>query len=592
VLKARGHGIRELALSDALAEVLSQRERERRATKVSFLDWALKVPEPKAGRLDFKRFPPQLELYRDWPAEDPDGVLMKATQVGVSAWAIRWALYWADIARMNGLYIFPKARDVYDFSDARINPAIKGSEYLRSRMRPDDPDNKGLKRIGLGYVYFRGSESVTGLDSVDADHMVLDEYDTLNHENLPHAEQRLSGSEYAYVRRVGVPSIPDWGISKLYEASQKRQWHVRCEGCGERQPIDFFVNVDQDTATRVCRRCRRSLEPVMSDGEWVAENPDRDVRGYHFARLNLPRVRLAPIIARSLKQSARAKTVFWTKDLGLPYAPAEGRLTEAALLAATREDLRMQAAYVGADLVTMGVDVATTRPLSIRVSRHTGDGRKHALFIGTIDANTTDELLAELDGFMRRYNVAMAVIDHLPEGRMARTFADRWPGRVYVCHYTDAKTVDVLDVDDELREVAVRRVDAIDGMMALVRAQRNLLPADAPDDYRDEMKALVRVVDYPAEGEDADSGKVKVRYVSVGPDDYGHAEVYDLVATMCWAVRQHLEQATEDQYSVVDDHVDVARVDLGWTNTGEAVLDERLDEYEAGFEGEEFDYET
>jgi Phage terminase large subunit (GpA) len=582
-LKTRGPATRDLALSDALAEVLTQREQERRATKVPFLDWAKRVPEPKAGRLDFRRFPPQLELYADWPVDDQDGVLMKSTQVGVSTWAIRWALYHADTGRMNGLYIFPTSKDVWDFSDARINPAIRGSEYLSSRMRPDDPDNKGLKRVGLGYVYFRGSESVRGLDSVDGDHMVLDEYDTLNHANLPHAEQRLEGSLFGYTRRVGVPSIPDWGIAKLYERTDKRQWHVRCEGCGDRQPIDFYENVDVERIIRICRRCDRSLEPVMHDGEWVAEHPDRDVRGYHFARLNLPRLNLGSMIERSTDRTASVKQVFWNKDLGLPYAPEEGRLSETALEAATRPDLFMQPGYVGDQLVTMGIDVASVRPLSVRISAHAGDGTKRALFIGSVDAPSDNALHDELDGLMQRYRVNMAVIDHLPEGRFGRTFAERHAGRVYVCSYSDTLKGDVLRVDDEARAVVVRRVDAIDGMMALIRAQRNLLPIDAPTTYRDEMKAPIRIV----EAQEEKGKEPKVRYVSTGPDDYAHAEVYDVVATMCWAIRQHVEERTGEQLSTADEHADFDRVELGWARHGEEALDPADDSYDPGFADDE-----
>lgn len=584
-LRTRGPATRDLALSDALAEVLQQREQARKATKISFRDWALRVPEPKAGRLDFKRFPPQLELYEDWPVAEPDGVLMKSTQVGVSTWAIRWALFHADTARMNGLYIFPTSKDVWDFSDARINPAIKGSEYLTSRMRPDDPNNKGLKRIGLGYVYFRGSESVHGLDSVDGDHMVLDEYDTLNHANLPHAEQRLEGSLYGFTRRVGVPSIPDWGIAKLYERTDKRQWHVRCESCGDRQPLDFYENVDVDRVIRICRRCDASLEHVIPFGEWVAEHPDRGTRGYHFARLNLPRLNLRAMIDRSTDQTASVKQVFWNKDLGLPYAPEEGRLSETALEAATRPDLFMQPGYVGSQLVTMGIDVASVRPLSIRISAHAGDGSKRALFIGSVDAASDRALHAELDDLMCRYSVNMAVIDHLPEGRFGRTFAERHAGRVYVCSYSDTLKGDVLRVDDEARSVVVRRVDAMDGMMALVRAQRNLLPIDAPPTYRDEMKAPIRIV----EAREEEGKDPKVRYISTGPDDYAHAEVYDVVATMCWAIRQHVDTNADGQLSTADEHADFDRVELGWTRHEQDALDPTDDIYDAGFEDDEED---
>jgi hypothetical protein len=90
---------------------------------------------------------------------------------------------------------------------------MAGSKWLMSRKRPDDPDNKGMMGIGLGMMVFRGSESKRGLDSVDCDHIVFDEYDTLDHENIPDAEMRVSSPlSPGLIRRIGVPSVPDWGI--------------------------------------------------------------------------------------------------------------------------------------------------------------------------------------------------------------------------------------------------------------------------------------------------------------------------------------------------------------------------------------------
>lgn len=119
---------------------------------------------------------------------------MKSTQVGVSAWALRWALYQSDAHGRTGLYVFPIQHDVHDFSTARIKPVLDRSDYLRERRSRVDPNNKGLVGLGPGLVYFRGSQSRRGLDSVDADYVVFDEYDTLAHENIPDAERRVQDS--------------------------------------------------------------------------------------------------------------------------------------------------------------------------------------------------------------------------------------------------------------------------------------------------------------------------------------------------------------------------------------------------------------
>lgn len=519
---------------------------------IDFYDWALKVPEPKAGPLNFDAFPPQREMYREG-AHDKEAVVMKATQVGCSAWAVRWSLYHADTKGRTGLYVFPTAKDMYDFSSLRIKPTIDGSEYLAARQKPDDPDNKGMKGVGIGVVVFRGSESKRGLDSVDVDHLVFDEYDTLEHKNIPDAEMRVSSPlSPGLIRRIGVPSVPDWGISKLYDESDQRKWHVKCSHCGEWQELDFFKNVDMARAIRVCASCSGNIEADIPNGEWVALFPDRDVRGYHMARLIIPGANIADMIKKSRKRTPSERLVFFNKHLGLPYAPAEGRLSKEAIAAAQREFVMGDAlAYTGSNMVTMGVDVASVRDLNVRISEHISEDTKKALFIGQIES------FDDLANLMDRFKVSMAAIDHLPDGRLSRGFAEKFPGRVYLVSYDGTphpKDSQVLKVDEEMRHARVRRTEAIDAMADMIRQQKNLLPLDLPEHYVEQMQSLVRV------SEQDELGKRVVAYRRMGPaDDYAHCETYDVVATELWWLRQGVEELERESYKSLDNMLEFQR---------------------------------
>lgn len=105
-----------------------------------------------------ERFPFQPELYRAFGDRDLQSVaVMKSAQCGISAAAVSLTLYAGDVWGASVLYVLPTGDDAKDFSDTRVRPAIEGSGYLRGRV--SSTDNKGLKRIGDSFLYFRGSVS-------------------------------------------------------------------------------------------------------------------------------------------------------------------------------------------------------------------------------------------------------------------------------------------------------------------------------------------------------------------------------------------------------------------------------------------------
>lgn len=546
-----------MTLSDALVETFEQSLAEKRGRQMGLFNWSKKVPEPKTGTLDFERYPFQRELYEDLD-DVRDVAIQKATQVGVSAYLVRWAMHAADVQGKTALYVFPKEKAMTDFSDSRVRPLIMGSEHLRERVLATHVQNKGLKQIGLGFVYFRGSESKSMLESVDADRLALDEYDLLTQEHIPIAMQRLSNSVDPRIRRVGWPSIPDWGMNAEYQSSDQRVWMVKCSCREGWQEIDFWENVDLIEARIICRSCAKPLD--VREGRWVAKYPERDKRGYHLPRQIVPHQDLREMIAESKKKKPYEVTNFYNRWLGLPYVNEEARLSQKAINAAERP-YTMQEGYVGDALVTMGVDVASARALNVRVSMHTEDTRKGALWIGTVES--FDDLRTKMELF----GVNMCCIDHMPEQRLARAFAERFPGRVYLVRYAGPQAIKVLDVDEDMGVITVRRTEAIDATLQMIREQRNELPMDRPEDYDRNMKAVVRFV------EKDEFDKLKIGYRSTGPDDYVHAEVYDLIAKEAWAIRQGVEDAQREVYQPLDNMLEFKRYSL----------DDESDDYSEGY---------
>ena len=132
----------QITATDEFADRLASRRAKRGGASIDFLAWAMQVPEAKTGPLNFEAFAPQHELYAEG-AHEKEAVVKKATQIGMSAWAIRWALYHADTKGRSGLYIFPTKADMYDFATLRIQPVINGSEMLRAPAQAGGPAEQG-----------------------------------------------------------------------------------------------------------------------------------------------------------------------------------------------------------------------------------------------------------------------------------------------------------------------------------------------------------------------------------------------------------------------------------------------------------------
>jgi hypothetical protein len=562
----RGPQVEALNITETFPGILLQKEGKAANRIFPFRKWALRVPEPKSGTLDFERFPFQKQLYTAHGADAAELVIMKSTQVGVSAYLLRWAMYHADLAGLTALYVFPKRQQMYDFADARIRAAILGSDYLTQRIPGGYVNNKGLKQVGLGWLYARGSESKADLDSVDADALVFDEYDSLRQENIPDAERRITGSLEGRIRRVGVPSIPGWGIDELYHEGDQRSWFVRCE-CGERQRLTYDDNVDEEAAKVVCAKCRRPLD--VGRGEWVAAHPDREIRSYHIPRLIVPNTNMRTIITAHHRTNPYERQVHFNKDLGEAYAPSEGRLALDVIRAAQRDDIPLRGKPLkggSPDIVTAGIDVASVRSLHVRISA-VGENHKRALWIGEAeDFDAVEKLL-------NRFKVNMAAVDHLPEGRLARKLAEALPGRVFLVSFGTETQRQVITVDADARMTRVRRTEALDATLDGIREQRNLLPGELPHDYEKHLQSPIRVVE-----KNPDTGAHRVVYRSTGADDYAMAECYDLVAKELWLWRQATDDALREEMEPLDDVVDFERAHLDGDD-GDAEI-----EYQAGLE--------
>jgi len=505
----------------------AQQELARRNPN-NLLDWSLayRFFQGKPMRL----IPALQDLYRD---THPFIVIQKAAQVFISEYLVNVALWTADTGqggRGNALYVMPTQTLVDDFSQARFDKAIGESPYLQERLFPPPPGRPGparqqLKKVGLGYIYLRGPDR-RKLSSVDADVVLLDEFDLMAEGVLELAQKRLASSELGWLRVASTPRLPEAGINGLFLRSDQRYYFLKCLGCGLDQRLEWEENVDPKRGLVVCRqrRCRKPMD-LWVKGEWVPAKPGNDVHGYHINRLYSPRANLQAMIDASEDTTPAGQREFQNSDLGETFVPPGGQLSYGDL-DACRSDYEMPEGWEeGAD---MGVDVGSK--LNVVIRRRLEEGRTRALFIGEVDS------FEELDGLMTRYHVRRCVVDALPEERLAREFAKRWHRKAWLAYYDRHDGGHQWDKNGEVATVHINRVEALEEMFDRFHKGLAELPNDARrlggrmrdgvGEYYREMTGLSRVLEQNAQG------NWVWRYLDRGKaDHYAHAEAYCLLAS-------------------------------------------------------------
>jgi hypothetical protein len=505
--------------------------------------------------LDFDEHRYLEPIYKD-DCEEMD--LLKAGQVGVSEYLLSWFIWSADVRKATGLYIFPTDGLVSDFSTARLGPAIEPevSPYLAeiiisshsTKAGRRGADRVGLKRVRDRFIYFRGGQvkpdsRAPQLKSIDADVLVLDEFDEMDPRAPVISMERLGHSNIAQVRKASTPTYSEVGIHAEYLQSDQRRWFVSCKSCGQKQDLrleDMIIEFDdlqrpvawhKDNAGNpfiACRRCGGEMDR-LGHGEWVVAYPGRRVHGYHLSRLFAPHKPLMDIIEGLQSTNETKRQQIYNQGLGLPYSsPLAIKLTD-DILNACRRDYGLTPSQGRGSKVYCGVDVGNL--LHVVIREVFPDGSRQARYIGEV---SEFEDVAQL---MRIHGVKTTVVDALPETRKAREFQEGFPrGKIWLAYYTSQKVGSKKESEmtwdtDELT-VNIDRTRALDATLSLFTdAARgepgNTLPGNAKDipDYYTHLKALERRL-----VTDANGNQLAV-YVSASPDHYAHAENYLNMAT-------------------------------------------------------------
>jgi len=247
---------------------------------------------------------------------------MKAAQVGATEAGNNWIGFVIHHAPGPMLAVLPTVEMAKRTSRGRIDPLIEDSPALKERVQPArsrDAGNSMLsKEFPGGILVLTGANSATGLRSMPARYVFLDEVDaypaSADEEGDPVTLAEARTTTFAHRRKVFMVSTPTIrGLSRIereFEASDQRRYFVPCPHCGAMQWLQFerlrWAKGHPETAAYHCEGCEKPIAEhhkteMLERGEWrstaVSDNPH--AIGFHLSAL------YSPIGWKSWEQIAR-----------------------------------------------------------------------------------------------------------------------------------------------------------------------------------------------------------------------------------------------------------------------------------------------
>ncbi|MDV7202268.1 phage terminase large subunit family protein [Roseovarius sp. 10] len=247
---------------------------------------------------------------------------MKAAQVGATEAGNNWIGFVIHHAPGPMLAVLPTVEMAKRTSRGRIDPLIEDSPALKERVQPArsrDAGNSMLsKEFPGGILVLTGANSATGLRSMPARYVFLDEVDaypaSADEEGDPVTLAEARTTTFAHRRKVFMVSTPTIrGLSRIereFEASDQRRYFVPCPHCGHMQWLQFerlrWDKGRPETAAYACEGCERPIAEhhktdMLARGEWraTATSADPNAIGFHLSAL------YSPIGWKSWEQIAR-----------------------------------------------------------------------------------------------------------------------------------------------------------------------------------------------------------------------------------------------------------------------------------------------
>ncbi len=309
-----------------------------------------------------------------------------ASQVGKTEILLSSIGYFAHQDPAPIMLVQPTEEAMRGFSKERVAPMFAASPSLRGLLDENERSSSNtvmLRQFPGGLLACAWAGSATSLASRPIRVVLGDELDrwpdSTGRDGDPWAQavQRTSNFFNRKVIAVSTPTVEGLStIARLYEDSDQRRYHVACPRCGVLQVLEWSGVIykredgttDLDDVHYRCAHCAGRIEErekpaMLESGEWRAENPGHEHRGYHISALCSPWVRWREMVSEWIKANAerdkRSLQAFVNLRLGDTWTEESERIT-VEQLEKNREHFDAEIPD-GVLLLTAGVDVQDNR---------------------------------------------------------------------------------------------------------------------------------------------------------------------------------------------------------------------------------------
>lgn len=402
------------------------------------------IRNEKGDKIEWLMHQFQIDIYND---QSDKLVVIKAAQVGLSTLEIIKNIRDAERNKMDIIYTLPTDNDVKVFVGGKVNRIIANNPYFEKLT--EDKDSIEQKQIGQSMIYFRGTWSKKAAIMVTADRLVHDEKDSSKQDVIADYQARLQHSRFKQTHVFSHPSVVGGGVDIEWKKSDQKEWFITCPHCKKEQYLEWNttnprkMNIDIERQCFVCKYC----QGVLSDrdrafGRWKKRYNDPKIEwsGYHVSLLMCAWVSAKEIIDKynECVDGKQTMDFFYNKVLGLPYEGGGNTVLEKEI----KQNWTPEVNTSNGRMI-LGVDTG------VKLRWVLGNDQGLVGYGEMADYMPDDvnklPLNETIEWFLIKHPELIAVIDQGGDIIGSRKLREKYPGRVFLCHYArDRKTMSLV----------------------------------------------------------------------------------------------------------------------------------------------------